>query len=287
MNTPNNIHSQTNVLGQPVSYETNYTSEVLYRIPRKSVTSPELTKIFGVDIWRSYEFSWLDPHDSPTAGSPRSGLLKIEIDAQSPYLVESKSLKLYLGSYAFHYGTLAEITGKITSELSTLLEIPVRLEIIDVSAITVEEHDRWTTHCINGICLDDHRTACDCYHVDSSLLCLADGNTHFNGTLYSNLLRTLCPITSQPDWATVEIRYNGPKIKPDSLLKYLISYRRHQGFHEFCCEQIFSDIWQRCHPDELLVACHFTRRGGLDITPVRSSRQGGPWGNDIVRTVRQ
>jgi len=286
MNTPTNLHSQTNVLGQPTPYDMTYSADILYRIPRKTPTFANRTKLFGVDIWRSYEFSWLDPQGTATAGRPRSGLLKIEIDAQSAYLVESKSLKLYLGSYAFYYGNPDNIKEKIESDLSKLLETTLTVEIKELSLATEKDHRTWTIHSIEGTCLDTLHVACDCYDVDPSLLRIDEDSASFNGTLYSNLLRTLCPITAQPDWATVEIQYSGPAINPESLLKYIVSYRKHQGFHEFCCEQIFSDIWHHCRPQELRVACHFTRRGGIDITPVRASHDNG-WGNRIFRTLRQ
>jgi 7-cyano-7-deazaguanine reductase len=286
MNTPTNQHSQTNVLGQPVSYETTYSADVLYRIPRKSPISSVTPEIFGVDIWRSYEFSWLDPIGTSTAGRPRNGLLRIEFDSRSPYLVESKSLKLYLGSFAFYNGRSNEIKEIIQSDLAKLLESRPNVEITEISPTTASGTVQWGIHSIQGTLLDDLEISCDCYDVNPSLLQVDDTRTSFNGTVYSNLLRTLCPITSQPDWATVEIQYNGPLINRESLLKYLISFRNHPGFHEFCCEQIFSDIWQKCSPHELMVVCHFTRRGGIDITPVRASTED-TWNNRIRRTLRQ
>jgi len=286
MSTPTNLHSQTNVLGQSVPYDTTYSADVLYRIQRNTLPSSDTPGTFGVDIWRSYEFSWLDPHDSLTAGRPRNGLVQIEIESSSPYLVESKSLKLYLASFAFYYGRVDDIKAKIQSDLSTLLETTPVAEITELSLESESDRSRWTIHSIEGTSLDKIEIACDCYDVDPSLLRIEEGGILFNGTLYSNLLRTLCPITSQPDWATVEIHYNGPKIAPESLLKYIVSYRKHQGYHEFCCEQIFSDIWQQCRPEELMVACHFTRRGGIDITPVRASKEN-IWKNRIRRTLRQ
>lgn len=275
-----------NVLGQPVSYDTTYSADILYRIPRKTATPSDTAEIFGVDIWRCYDFSWLDPAGTSTTGRPRNGLLKIEIDSRSPYLVESKSLKLYLGSFAFYHGKSDEIKERIQSDLAKLLETTPNIEITDLSLAAESGTMQWGIHAIQGTLLDTLEISCDCYDVNPDLLQIDDDGTTFNGTLYSNLLRTLCPITSQPDWATVEIQYKGPKINPESLLRYIVSYRKHQGYHEFCCEQIFSDIQQTCRPHELMVACHFTRRGGIDITPARASQQS-VWKNRILRTVRQ
>lgn len=120
------------------------------------------------------------------------------------------------------------------------------------------------------------------YTVDASGL--SGGASECSESWITQLFRSVCPVTGQPDWGTVRVSYTGPCIDPAGLLGYLISYRQHAGFHENCVERIFVDISDRCRPTQLTVAARFTRRGGLDINPIRASQ---PEALDDIRDPRQ
>lgn len=249
------------VLGKTTTYPTVIDASILEFIPR-SLGRSSLTHVapHGIDYWTGYEFSWLS-----SRGSPEEAILKLHYSAQSTHIVESKSLKLYLGGFAStRFGSKAEIIERISSDL--------RLGL-GVTALSVEllilEDERVMPWPAKGYCIDIHELKDPTFEVNPSLL--RTGSEVRDELMFTNSFRSLCPVTGQPDWATVSVLYKGKEIMPDSLRAYLCSYRNHQGFHESCCEAIFSDISRQCSPDELSVACSFTRRGGIDITPIRSS----------------
>jgi 7-cyano-7-deazaguanine reductase len=213
-----------------------------------------------------YELSWL--HDS---GLPGIGVLEIIVPASSPAIVESKSLKLYLNSFAQssfsgfeHVGrTIAQdISRAVKDEVSVVIFPPDQWE--EIVPTPHMQFIQWA-----GTCIDTIPVSCMFTEPDRSILKTTRGE-RVSERLYSHLLRTLCPVTQQPDWATVQISYTGTPIDHGSLLQYLVSFRNHLGFHEACCERILADIGLACTPDMLSVSCLFTRRGGIDITPVRS-----------------
>lgn len=224
----------------------------------------------GYDIWTAYEFSWLN-----NRGSPEEAVLRLKYSAASNCIVESKSLKLFLGEFATtRYASKDEVREKIISPLCKGLGVPtLHLDFLSL------EDEKLVPSPPMGYCLDIHDLRNPTFEVDAALLRKSEEIR--DELMYTHSFRSLCPVTGQPDWATVFVLYRGPEILPDSLRSYLCSYRNHRGFHESCCELIFSDITSQCAPLELSVACCFTRRGGIDITPLRSSS------SDIAVKIRR
>lgn len=209
----------------------------------------------GIDRWSCYELAWLD-----SEGYPMLGIASIEYPASSQMLVESKSLKLFLGSMNFtRFASSEEVAQVIREALQTALGEPaVSVAISPVSA--------WgATQIVTppGECIDSVRPSAH-YAVR-----LKSMDEEVEETLYSNLLRSLCPVTGQPDWGSVVIRYQGKALDRASLFSYLVVHRSYQGFHEECCERLFSDVMTACAPSKLWVGCFYTRRGGIDINPER------------------
>jgi 7-cyano-7-deazaguanine reductase len=243
-------------LGKRTAVPVAYDPGILYPIPRHAHEGA----MHGFDLWRCYELSWLGPK-----GRPEAAMLEIAYPLESTNMVESKSLKLYLGSLAnavfAHSGEVAKV---ISTDLEKLLDAPwVEVTVLELS-------HAWET-ALPGTCIDGLDVEVPAGDVDPGLLSVRDGAGA--ETLVSHLLRTSCPITLQPDWASVMVEYRGPGIDHASLLGYLCSFRSHAGFGEECCTQIFRDVLSRCRPEELTVALFYTRRGGIDINPVRSSRR--------------
>lgn len=259
-----------NPLGQQVAYPRAYDPSLLVAIPREENRSAlgintDALPFTGADVWNAFEISWLN-----TMGQPQVARGRLVFPCTSPNLIESKSLKLYLNSLNLHHFAAADaVASTIEQDLSVVAGAPVQVvvqafsgmqEVIDVP---------------DGICLDQQELNCDVYDVDAALLQPAAGSQQFaevvDEVLYSDVFRSLCPVTGQPDWATVVICYQGPRIDHGGLLKYLVSFREHRDFHENCVERIYCDIQQQCRPQGLSVEANFLRRGGLDINPVRSS----------------
>jgi len=258
-------HENRMVLGRQVDYSPGYDPDQLCPIPRALGRSAAgigeaLPFRHGVDIWNMYELSWLD-----TSGKPRVAMAEFRVPWDSPCLIESKSLKLYCNSF-----NMTELDGEeklreiMARDLSRAAGAEVQVRLVlprDFAAETMAEPE--------GVCLDDLDMDGFVYETDPSLL--SSGGDVLRETLFTRLFRSRCPVTGQPDWATVRISYSGPAIPHGALLRYLVSYREHQGFHEACVETIHSDIMNRCRPLELEVGARFTRRGGLDINPIRST----------------
>lgn len=267
-------------LGQVTDYPTQYDPSILFPIARAEgraalgVNAPDAISQ-GVDVWHVFELSWFDD-----SGKPKVAIGRITVPAHSPNLIESKSLKLYFNSLNFkHFANDAELIELVIQDLSKAAGSPVQFELLDV--------DHLTTHVPEGICLDDLSMTVSPAPTepDASLLTLDSSHQIVEETLYSNLLRSNCPVTGQPDWGTIFIRYRGTKLHRASVLTYLISYRQHSGFHEQCVEQIFADIWQKLKPETLAIHAQYTRRGGLDINPCRSSDP--LWLPKVTRLARQ
>lgn len=265
-------HSDRMVLGRQVDHSRTYDPGQLCPIPRSLGRescgiggAPSFSH--GVDIWNMYELSWLEE-----SGRPRVAMAEFRVPWNSPCLIESKSLKLYCNSFnmtpvrdAF---ALQETMAKDLSRAAGA-QVEVRVVLPELfCAQTLSEPA--------GTCIDDQEPGAFVYEPDAALL--AAGPDTARETLFTRLFRSRCPVTGQPDWATVRVSYAGPRIRRDALLRYLVSYREHQGFHEACVERIHADIALHCGPTELEVGARFTRRGGLDINPVRSTRPG-PWSN--------
>lgn len=244
-------------LGQKSEYIETYTPELLFPIARNSAQS-----FFGFDLWHAYELSWLN-----SKGKPEVCVAEFVFPCQSLFLIESKSFKLYLNSFnqtqVESMGKLAEI---LQADLSKACGATVEVKLKDLKQVNSESFQA-----LSGVCLDDLDIACDTYQVNPDYL--TTENNSVSETVYSHLLKSNCPVTDQPDWASIEITYSGKKINHAGLLRYIVSFRDHQDFHEHCVESIFTDIWQRCAPQNLTVAAYYTRRGGLDINPVRASHE--------------
>ncbi len=277
-----------NPLGQQVLYPATYSPELLYPIERQSyregisgeigIPNGKVPLGVGFDRWMCYELSWL--HDSRPPGV---GLVEIVVPASSPAIVESKSLKLYLNSFAqSSFSSFEQVCETIAQDISRAIKNDVSVVIFppdrwqEIAPTPHAEFLQWA-----GSCIDTIPIPCKFTEPDRSILTVTRGE-RVSERLYSHLLRTLCPVTQQPDWATVQISYTGAPISHGSLLQYLVSFRNHLGFHEACCERIVADIALACTPERLSVSCLFTRRGGIDITPVRSFGDG----DDAVSRVR-
>ncbi len=251
-------------LGKQTTYCDQYDASLLVAVPRAQTRDfwPEQRRLpfGGCDTWTGFELSWLN-----TRGQPQAACALIEYSALTANIVESKSLKLYLNSFnqtAFKDWQTAQAT--IVRDLAAIVNGNVEVKLLTAAQSDMLAITPWTDTCI-----DEQDISIDEYHCHADLL--TTGHKIQEETLVSHLLRSNCPVTGQPDWASVRIHYRGPQIAHDSLLRYLCSYRLHQGFHEQCIEKIFCDLWQHCQPELLSIEGRFTRRGGLDINPFRSS----------------
>lgn len=255
-------------LGQDTAYVNEYDASLLYPIRRDLNWDAQGVKrsslpFRGLDIWNAYEVSWLD-----AGGKPVVRLAEFRIPASSHSIIESKSFKLYLNSFNLsRFAQEAEVLERMQADLSAAAGAPVQVKMTPLTA-TVELTQ------LKGRCLDELPLQVEHYTPAPELL-KASGAV-VEETLVSHLLKSNCPVTGQPDWASIQIRYKGAQIDHKGLLAYLISYREHGDFHEQCVENIFMDIWQRCRPQKLSVYARYVRRGGLDINPYRSSINDEP-----------
>lgn len=263
-------------LGKDVQYTQAYSPEILFSVPRakgrEAIGLPNPLPFEGADIWTGYELSWLDPR-----GKPEIAVAEFRVPAESEFIVESKSLKLYLNALN---GTRFESTGvvqkTIEQDLSRAAGAPVLVNLLCVDAFSIK-----TTE-LDGDSIDGEDVEIDTYDVNPAHLKVS--KDHVTESLRSNLLKSNCPVTGQPDWASIVIRYTGPRLDRAALLKYIVSFREHTGFHEQCVEQIFVDLKERCKAERLTVYARYTRRGGLDINPFRSDFENSPVN---IRNFRQ
>lgn len=259
-----------NPLGKPVPYPEHYQPGLLVPIPRAGNRlalglNLEQLPFLGADIWNAFELSWLN-----LDGLPQVARGRFIFPCTAPALIESKSLKLYLNSLNQHrFADPAALANCIRDDLSQAAGAAVEVlvqpfrgmqEVLDVPT---------------GTCLDTLEIRCDHYTVAPDLLQLAAEDSLFeelvDEVLYTDLFRSRCPMTGQPDWATVTVCYQGPRIDHAALLRYLVSYRQHSDYHENCVERMYRDLQRACRPQALSIEANFTRRGGLDINPVRAS----------------
>lgn len=251
-------------LGKATVYIETYSPDLLFPISRtlgrnKLGLGPSLP-FHGMDVWNGYEISWLGPK-----GKPEIALGEFSFPCTSPHVIESKSFKLYLNSLnQSRFASLEEVQKAIQKDLSDASESSVTVKLFPLSRLKTKSLEDF-----NGICLDTLDITTDVYETNKGFLVTRPN--YVEETLYSDLLKSNCLATGQPDWGSVLIRYAGPKIDHEGLLKYIISFRRHAGFHEHCVEEIFHNILTCCHPDKLSVYARYTRRGGLDINPFRSN----------------
>jgi 7-cyano-7-deazaguanine reductase len=274
MNTPHD-----SALGRSTHYPDRYDPGLLFpiaRAPQREVLGiGDSLPFHGVDIWNAYELSWLDAR-----GKPEIAVAEFRFPATTPNIVESKSFKLYLAS--FHQERLASagaLRERIARDLSAAAGGPVEVTLTESSRF-----DALGLAGLDGESIDDEPVEIESYGPpDASLLKTTMDDA--DETLVSDLFKSNCPVTGQPDWASIAIRYAGPCIDRAALLRYLVSFRHHADFHEHCVERIYMDISRSCAPRVLEVYARYTRRGGLDINPWRSSREAALPANP--RTARQ
>jgi 7-cyano-7-deazaguanine reductase len=254
-------------LGRETRYESAYNPELLQPIPRAisrahlGIGEGDSLPFYGVDEWWGFELSWLNGR-----GKPQVAVARFSFPAQSPAMVESKSFKLYLNSFnqsEFESHRLVKET--LTRDLSRACGAEISVELFDVEepALALAKPE--------GFCLDQLDIETRIYQPDAALLKLDAARGQVSEQLYSHLLRSNCPVTGQPDWATVCVEYKGIALDREALLAYIVSFREHQDFHEHCVERIFCDLQNLAEFEELTVCARYTRRGGLDINPLRST----------------
>lgn len=253
-------------LGKSTGYQERYDASLLQGVPRKlnrdAIGLSADLPFHGCDIWTGYELSWLN-----AKGKPMVAIAEFSLDHQSENLIESKSFKLYLNSFnQTRFDDVNAVQASLTADLTACAKGAVSVKIIEPKQFS---HQRIVD--LPGTCIDDLDIEVDDYRFNPDYLVdSVDEKGVVAETLTSNLLKSNCLITSQPDWGTVMIRYQGPKINREKLLRYLISFRQHNEFHEQCVERIFVDLKRFCHCAKLTVYARYTRRGGLDINPYRS-----------------
>jgi len=268
---------ETSPLGKETQYCNQYSPELLHPLSRlagrKSLgLSEEACLPFqGVDIWNAYELSWLN-----SKGKPLVRLAEFRFPADSSHIIESKSFKLYLNSFNLtRFASEQQVREQMQQDLSTACGSPVAVNFFAVDS-------GLTPQSLQGECLDDLDIDVNHYTPAPQLL-TTQTQQHLEETLVSHLLKSNCPVTGQPDWASVQIHYQGPRIDREGLLAYLISYREKGDFHEHCVEEIFLDLLRVCQPEQLTVYARYLRRGGLDINPWRSTLSSTPANLRLLR----
>jgi len=264
-------------LGRTTAYPEQYSPGLLYAIARTDSRTAlglgDELPFHGTDIWNAWELTWLD-----NGGLPQVGTAEIRVPASSPNIIESKSLKLYLNSFAMtRCASASDVAETIEQDLSEAARADVT-----VCVQRPAETDAMANAQLPGESLDDQQLSCDVYEVDAAMLSADDDETATED-LNSHLLRSLCPVTSQPDTASLLVSYTGPRIDRAGLLRYIVSYRQHQDFHETCVERMFLDIMEHCKPERLTVYARYQRRGGIDINPFRSNFEENPPNNRLWR----
>ncbi|AME01993.1 NADPH-dependent 7-cyano-7-deazaguanine reductase QueF [Moraxella osloensis] len=261
------------ILGQSTSYPKTYAPDMLYPIPRAlgraKLALPADALSIGMDWWQVFEMSWLNSH-----GISQVAMVRLAIPATSDYIVESKSLKLYFNSLNFtEFDNQQAVKAAVEKDLSACLKTDVTLEIFEVNIANSLPISAPQGDCIDNALDNSGKKIAIVSDVDSSSLTVADQGASDSQLqiLHSHLLRSNCPVTNQPDWGTLEIQIDSQPIDRAGLLEYILSFRQHNGFHEQCVEQIFSDLTQAFAPKTLMVRAWYTRRGGIDINPCRVS----------------
>lgn len=266
-------------LGKTTDYRDTYDASLLQGVPRSLNRDPLGLKadnlpFHGADIWTLYELSWLNAN-----GLPQVAVGQVELDYASLNLVESKSFKLYLNSFnQTRFASWDEVRSTLQRDLSACAQGAVSVTLYRVDELEGEPVARFA-----GLCIDDQDIAIDNYEFDAALLTDAASGEVVEEMLVSHLLKSNCLITHQPDWGSVQIQYRGSKIDREKLLRYLVSFRHHNEFHEQCVERIFTDIQRFCQPESLSVYARYTRRGGLDINPWRSNTSFVPATGRLAR----
>ena len=277
-------------LGAPSAYADQYDASVLFPIPRAGkraeIGIAGAPPFFGADMWTAFELSWLN-----LRGKPQVALAHFTVPCETPNIIESKSLKLYLNSFNnTKFASADEVKARLRADLSevvwrdSLASQPVEAlgqaqgervvsvpPTMGVTILNADHFDREPVHELDGLSLDRLDIECTRFTPAPDLLRATPDEAPVSEVFTSNLLKSNCLVTGQPDWGSIQIRYTGDQIEQGGLLQYLVSFRNHNEFHEQCVERIFMDIWTRCKPMKLAVYARYTRRGGLDINPFRTS----------------
>ena len=259
-------------LGQKTEYASQYDRTLLQPVPRAlnrdglGITQNQPFTI-GADIWTAYEISWLNEK-----GLPQVAIADIYLDYQSQNLIESKSFKLYLNSFnQSKFADFNAVQQTIQRDLSECAQGDVKVRLNPVAIYNSQKIDH-----LQGDCIDEQDIEITSYEFNADWLkdCVSDEIVEEK--LVSHLLKSNCLITNQPDWGTLHIHYIGKKINHEKLLRYVVSFRQHNEFHEQCVERIFCDLMHYAKPEKLTVYARYTRRGGLDINPFRSNFENLP-----------
>jgi 7-cyano-7-deazaguanine reductase len=277
-------HPEQSQLGQASAYLDQYDASLLFPLPRQpkreELGITGTLPFMGADLWTAYELSWLNPR-----GKPQVALAHVTVPCETPCIVESKSFKLYLGSFNNTVFDSADaVRERIAQDIGAAAWGKEGARV-GVKLISPEQFSTQAIHELEGLSLD--RLDLDCMHYTPApqLLTAAFDEQPVTETLTSQLLKSNCLVTGQPDWGSVQVSYSGPQIEQGGLLQYIVSFRNHHEFHEQCVERIYTDIMARCKPTKLAVYARYTRRGGLDINPWRTSHpQALP---PHVRSARQ
>lgn len=259
-------------LGQNTEYKSQYDASLLQPVPRRLnreglgiVEQQPFNQ--GADVWTCYELSWLNSN-----GLPQVAIADVEIDFKSENLIESKSFKLYLNSFnQTKFASIEEVEQTLTRDLRKCASGQVSVKIHKLADYTNQPIVNFS-----GECIDEQEIQIESYIFSNQHLENVAEDEIVEETLVSHLLKSNCLITSQPDWGSVQIHYVGKRLNREKLLRYLVSFREHNEFHEQCVERIFTDLIQFAKPEKLTVYARYTRRGGLDINPFRSNFESIP-----------
>ncbi|MDD5324581.1 MAG: NADPH-dependent 7-cyano-7-deazaguanine reductase QueF [Polaromonas sp.] len=276
-------HSQ---LGKVSGYADQYDASLLFPFPRAAkrleLGITGALPFLGADLWTAFELSWLN-----VRGKPQVALAHFIVPCETPNIIESKSFKLYLNSFSqTSFADASAVQACLRADISEAAwRGAAQAPQVGVKLLLPDMFEREPAHELDGLSLDRLDVECSQYTPAPELLTAAFDEQPVSEVLTSKLLKSNCPVTGQPDWGSVQISYSGPQIEQAGLLQYLVSFRKHNEFHEQCVERIFMDLWTRCKPARLSVYARYTRRGGLDINPFRtSSPQTLP---PNIRTARQ
>jgi 7-cyano-7-deazaguanine reductase len=287
-------HPENSQLGKSSHYIDQYDASLLFPSPRSGkraeIGIAAAAPFMGADMWTAFELSWLN-----LRGKPQVALAHFTVPCDTPNIIESKSFKLYLNSFNnTRFADAEAVKAVLRADLSEGVWRRTGTEAsgaqmvtssIGVTILLPELFDREPVHELDGLSLDRLDVECTRFTPAPDLLTVALNEPPVSEVLISNLLKSNCLVTGQPDWGSVQISYTGPAIEQEGLLQYLVSFRNHNEFHEQCVERIFMDIWTRCKPARLAVYARYTRRGGLDINPFRTSYAQALPRN--IRTARQ
>jgi 7-cyano-7-deazaguanine reductase len=277
---------EDSLLGKATPYIDQYDPTLLFPIPRigkrEEIGVPTTLPFLGADLWTAYEVSWLNAR-----GKPQVAIAHITVPCETPNIIESKSFKLYFNSFNnTKFADAAEVLARLRADLAQAAwRGSGKTGSVGVRLLSPELFDQEPIHEMDGLNIDRLEVECTHYTPAPELLTAAFDEKPVDEVLTSHLLKSNCLVTGQPDWGSVQIAYSGPQIDQAGLLQYLVSFRNHNEFHEQCVERIYMDIWRRCKPAKLTVYARYTRRGGLDINPWRTSHPQALPAN--VRTARQ